>query len=285
MFISLGHLLKSDQAGVEYQDWVSDAPDLPYEFRHLEGINIKDREQCVHGVFPLLRYSKGAIDYFLSHIVFAKEMKEFPKKLSASGWDIGKVKPYPTTGFSGTNDSQHVLPLSMKQLDLSTQRHTNALVLDNLLSPENSVALMTNMGLGGVCNSERFVEMVSMMSPETRVILDVGAQIIELTNEQVASTWLGLLKDTEKVRAAVFCNDEDELTVLDRHGRIESLQTSPFSKQLDVCVVFLDEAHTRGIDLRLPQTYRAAVTLGANLTKDRLVQGTSALVHVNYLLY
>jgi hypothetical protein len=44
-------------------------------------VNIKDRYQ----VFPSLRYSTGAIDYFLSHIVFPKEMKEFPQKLSASG--------------------------------------------------------------------------------------------------------------------------------------------------------------------------------------------------------
>ncbi|KAK1807511.1 hypothetical protein LTR12_018145 [Friedmanniomyces endolithicus] len=42
--------------------------------------------------------------------------------------------------------------------------------------------------------------------------------------------------------------------------------------QLDVCLVFLDESHTRGTDLRLPETYRAAVTLGAGLTKDRLTQ-------------
>ncbi|KAF9769941.1 hypothetical protein IL306_012560, partial [Fusarium sp. DS 682] len=60
--------------------------------------------------------------------------------------------------------------------------------------------------------------------------------------------------------------------VLDRSGKVEELQTSPFADQLDQCLVFLDEAHTRGTDLRLPANYRAAVTLGANLTKDRLVQ-------------
>lgn len=62
------------------------------------------------------------------------------------------------------------------------------------------------------------------------------------------------------------------LSVVDRCGRVEPLQASPFAKHLDVCLVFLDEAHTRGTDLRLPTHYRAAVTLGADLTKDRLVQ-------------
>jgi hypothetical protein len=73
-----------------------------------------------------------------------------------------------------------------------------------------------------------------------------------------------------QTKAVIFFNDSDELSVLDRKGRIEPLQASPFAKQLDVCLVYLDEVHIRGTDLRLPKDYRA-VTLGANLTKDRLV--------------
>jgi hypothetical protein len=84
---------------------------------------------------------KGAINYFLAHVVFLKELREFPDKLSASGWDIGEIRTQPTVGFSGTNDSQQTLPLSIQQLDLLEQSHMNALVLDYLLMPENSVAL------------------------------------------------------------------------------------------------------------------------------------------------
>jgi hypothetical protein len=112
-----------------------------------------------------------------------------------------------------------------------------------------------------------------MNTPEapTRVILDVGAQILELNNLQVVERWLEM-SDESTTQAAVFFNDLEELSVLDRTGKVESLQTSPFAKQLDVCLVYLDEAHTRGTDLKLPRNYRAAVTLGASLTKDRLVQ-------------
>ncbi|KAK1974428.1 hypothetical protein LZ30DRAFT_608029, partial [Colletotrichum cereale] len=49
-------------------------------------------------------YSKVVVDYFLKHIVFPKELKEFPYKLLALGWDISKEKSYLTTGFSRTND-------------------------------------------------------------------------------------------------------------------------------------------------------------------------------------
>ena len=110
--------------------------------RHLTGVNIKDRHQCTTEIFPLLRYSKGTIDYFLSHIVFPKAMKEFPHKLSASGWDLGAIKSHPTTGFSGTNDSRQVLPLSVHYLDSEKQKHTNALVLAYLLQDENSIKLL-----------------------------------------------------------------------------------------------------------------------------------------------
>ncbi|TLD03366.1 uncharacterized protein PgNI_12244 [Pyricularia grisea] len=73
-------------------------------------------------------------------------------------------------------------------------------------------------------------------------------------------------------QACVYFDDNDNLCVVDLRGKKELLQTSPFATALDVCLVFLDEAHNRDTDLKLPDNCRAAVTLGANLTKDRLVQ-------------
>ncbi|CAL3967669.1 unnamed protein product [Diplocarpon coronariae] len=272
LLLALNHLSKSDQAEEEYQEWVKDAPGLSAAFKCISGINLKDEAQCVELVFPSLRYAKAAVDYYLAHIVFPKEMKEFPHKLSASGWDIGRCKTLPTTGFSGTNDSRKVLPLSVGHLDLQEQKHTNALVLDYLLRPENGVAIMP--GRGATCGSdaELLMEMVTKMKPEVRVILDVGAQILELSNIMVARQWLEMASDRNDTQAAVFFDDHDELCVVDRKGRVESWQTSPFATQPDACVIFLDEAHTRGTDLKLPIHYRAAVTLGPSLTKDRLVQ-------------
>ena len=56
-------------------------------------------------------------------------------------------------------------------------------------------------------------------------------------------------------------------------GTIEPFISSPFNQQLERCLVYLDDAHTRGTDINFPQGTRAAVTLGQNVTKDRLVQG------------
>ncbi|KAF6787586.1 hypothetical protein CMUS01_16447 [Colletotrichum musicola] len=270
--LTFAHLMRSDQADMEYQAWVADSDRLPPAFRQLAGINLDDERQCTEHVFPCFRYAKGAVDYFLAHVVFPKELKEFPHKLSASGWDIGEEKPRPTTGFSGTNDSRAFLPLTVSQLNDEGQKHTNALVLECLLQDETSVALMPKCKPTGQTDAEALLDMVTHLQPPIRVILDVGAQILELDNLGVAKRWLEITGDHESTQAVIFCDENDQLCVVDRRGRVESFQTSPFAGQTDVCLVFLDEAHTRGTDLKLPASYRAVVTLGASLTKDILVQ-------------
>lgn len=269
LFIAMGRLMELDQSDVEYQTWVQDAPGLPASFKQLQGINLKDRPLCISAIFPALRFAKSVIDSFLSRTVFPKEMKEFPHKLSASGWDIGKRKSRVLTGFSGTNDSRCLLPIDVHHLDLSEQRHTNALVLEYILQPENGVALM-QPAQPHTSDAEHVLAEVLGLGPPVQVILDVGAQILELNNLEVAKTWLRKHERTKE--AAVFVNDEDELCVVDREDKVDLLRASSFLSRLDSCLIFLDEAHTRGIDLRLPSHYRAAVTLGAGLTKDRLVQ-------------
>jgi hypothetical protein len=112
---------------------------------------------------------------------------------------------------------------------------------------------------------------VTTQLPEIRVLLDVGAQILDFSNSQVAKAWL----DIARVAAgAIYFNENDELAVLTRNGITQPLSSSPLARQLDHCLVYLDHAHTRGTDIRLPVGTRAAVTLGPKVTKDALVQGS-----------
>ncbi|KAJ5556707.1 hypothetical protein N7494_000622 [Penicillium frequentans] len=272
LFLSFDHLAKSDQADAEYQAWVDGAPKLQPAYHQLVGVNLDDRPHCVSQVFPALRFSKAAIDYFLSHVVFPREMREFPHKLSASGWDIGEIKTNPTVGFSGTNDSRKTLPLTVHQLDFPQQNHTNALVLEYLLRDENSVTYIPLPNASVQTNAHALLDLVSTLDPPAQVILDVGAQILELDNRGVAEYWLSKQPIEGPIQAVVFVNDDDDICVLDQSGRVEPLQISPFIRRMEACFVFLDEAHTRGIDLALPTKYRAAVTLGPGIMKDKLVQ-------------
>jgi len=121
-------------------------------------------------------------------------------------------------------------------------------------------------------SAEVFLRRLNGYEPEIRVLLDVGAQMLELWDKELARHWLSL---KPHISAAVFFNESDDLTVLTQDGTIEPFISSPFSRKLDECIVYLDDAHTRGTDLKLPKGTRAAVTLGPKVTKDRLLQGES----------
>ncbi|CAO2648219.1 Nn.00g074860.m01.CDS01 [Neocucurbitaria sp. VM-36] len=275
LFDTLNHVLSSDQHDIYYDEIVHTASSsLPAAFRQLAGISIRDRHQCITELFPALRYSKNAIDYYFTHLVFPKQCKQFPQKLSASGWDLGASKTHPTTGFSGTIDTLHLLPLDIKHLDLPSQSYTNAQVLAYLLKDETLVELLPPRTNDAPSDGEHLLNIVQGLQADVRVILDCGASILELNNQEVAKAWLRM-RDSD-VEAVVYFEDE-RLSVLDRTGHIESFQTSPYAKQLDSCIVYLDESHTRGTDLKLPRDYRAVVTLGAQLTKDRLTQACMRL--------
>ncbi|KAF1941797.1 hypothetical protein EJ02DRAFT_490907 [Clathrospora elynae] len=272
LFATLAHVMKSDQSAIHYDEFVSTASsDLPKAFKQLSGVSIRDRHQCITDVFPALRYSRKAVDYYLSYLVFPKQLKQFPSKLSGSGWDLAAIKTHPTTGFSGTNDTLHLLPLEIKHLDLPSQKHTNAQVLAYLLQEENSVQLLPPRTADTASDGEHLLNFIENLETDLRVLLDCGASILEQNNKQVAETWLKM-RDND-IQAVVYFEDE-ELSVLNRAGRVESFQTSPFAKMLDSCIVYLDEAHTRGTDLKLARDYRAAVTLGSALSKDRLTQAS-----------
>ena len=267
-------LHRSDCPEDEYASWMREIPEIPESFRYLTGVNTQDFSQCSRELFSWLSTTKVVIDFYMSHHVFPHGMKEFPHKLASSGWTLAKAKSHPTTGFSGTNDSRLLLPLSMRQSDLPQQLHTNAIVLDSLLQHRNSFEPVPTTPVGQGLGAKTLLQTVCGMKPPVRVLIDVGAQVLEWQNEDVAREWLALVPGRE-IHAALFFNIENELVILDRQGRVELLITSPFARQLDQCVVYLDEIHTRGTDLKLPGNFRAAVTLAVGLTKDRLVQGKS----------
>ncbi|KAJ7708800.1 hypothetical protein B0H17DRAFT_1124601 [Mycena rosella] len=261
-------LLNSDNPEAQYEHWVQGIDGLPANLANLRGLNLEDFEQRTTSIFPILRYNKAAIDFYLSECVFPKEAREFSYKLTTNAWDLARTKTRLVTGFSGTNDNKHLLPLSIAQLDEDSQRHTNAQVLEYILQRENRQVLCTNSdaALGLLCR------VVQQEAPVT-VLLDVGAQVLELQNEQVAREWLKLDSRPEIEAAVYFDPSSDEICVISRDGRIQPLSSSLYKAQLQRTLVYLDEAHTRGTDFKFPARSRAVVTLGPQLGKDKLVQG------------
>ncbi|KAF8601975.1 hypothetical protein BDV93DRAFT_607791 [Ceratobasidium sp. AG-I] len=275
-------LYKLDNPTLEYEQWVRANDDTPQDLQHLSGVNIKDREQFGEAIVPAFARNAAVVNFYLLSVVFPKEAKEFPHKLATSGWDLAQakdhIKTHVTTGFSGTKDNQYLLPTSIAQADPVKQSSTNALVLSYLLQPENNHYASTSAS-GETCSAKDFLKLLVGQKPEIRVLLDVGAQMLELQNEDLVRCWLEMRPE---ISAAVFFSDKDELMALPQNGTSVPLATSPFAQQLDKCIVYLDDGHTRGTDLKLPKQTRAAVTLGPKVTKDRLLQGCMRMRKLGY---
>ncbi|THH08221.1 hypothetical protein EW146_g9064, partial [Bondarzewia mesenterica] len=238
-------LFKLDNPAHEYDQWIRRSEEIPPEFCQLIGVNIEDHKQV-------------------------ESAKEFPHKLATSGWDLAEKKDHTTTGFSGTNDNRYLLPTSIAQRDPVQQLRTNALVLMYLLQPENNHYICTQGTNDEPCSTAKFLSLLEQQDSDIRVLLDVGAQMLDMENEELVRCWLSLKED---VSAAIFFSEKYDLSVLTRDGIVEPFFSSPYNQQLEKCVVYLDDAHTRGTDLQLPRHTRAAVTLGPKVTKDRLLQG------------
>lgn len=226
------------------------------------------------------------VNFYLNTFVFPQYAKTFSVKLQASGWNL-----FPTqrsgvrvTGFSGTNDTRHQLPMLIKQADLTALAHTNAEVPYYLMAQRNRAYVRMNHVTGQrwseldlikhLVNPHAAPRAIMRYENSIRILIDAGAQVLEHSNRDFAKAWLE--EDTDAA-AAVYFDDDHRAWVLYRSGNQTPLSASPFADTLDRCVVYLDESHCRGTDLKLPIYGKAALTLGQHLTKDALVQAAMRL--------
>ena len=100
--LCFGILFKQHDACLEYDLWVRACPAVPEPLRTLSGINIKSVEQWTKSLFPLFSRNRATVNFYLSNVVFPRESKEFPSKLSSSGWDLAEKKDCSLTGKSST---------------------------------------------------------------------------------------------------------------------------------------------------------------------------------------
>lgn len=103
------------------------------------------------------------------------------------------------------------------------------------------------------------------------VLLDSGALMLELSNEQVAIEWLKLTAEAS-YDAAVYFDSRDILQTVDRNSTHTEFDCSVYRENLNRCLVYLDDVHTRGTDLKLPLNWKACVTVSGDITRDKTVQ-------------
>ncbi|EFQ97651.1 hypothetical protein MGYG_00689 [Nannizzia gypsea CBS 118893] len=270
----LDDLLKSSDPSTIYEQWITNSETLPEILRDWNLINTEDESQVCQ-LWDHLRYQMPLINYFLNQFVFPKHAKQFKVKLQASGWDIplSSAQANPgtmTTGFSGTNDNRTILPLTIKQQDLGSLVHTNAEVLTFVLRARNYVVAKDIEG-------RRLTEtglLTLLRDMGLRILIDAGAQILEMDNLSLVKEWLRV---DWTAPAAMYFDSENKPYIIYRNGYRVPLLASPYADNLEGCLVYLDEAHTRGTDLKIPADAVGALTLGLGQTKDHTVQAAMRL--------
>ncbi|KAL8345895.1 hypothetical protein RB598_000014 [Gaeumannomyces tritici] len=276
---SLQHVLQSADPAQQYEAWITGSNRLPESLRHWNAINTEDGAQ-IEELWTHLSHSLVAVNYYLDHFVFPPHAKQFEVKLQASGWDIPlllnqKMNTARTTGFSGTNDNRTMLPLTIKQDDLPSLRQTSAEVLTYLLQERNRGYRVTVDDFDRNRLNETGL-LRRLKEWGIRILIDAGAYILEIDNKTLAQTWL---KEDSAAKAAIYFGQDDRAWV---HYRDEGKEDSPllatrFADDLNGCLVYLDEAHTRGVDLKLPADACGALTLALGQTKDFTMQAAMRL--------
>ncbi|KAI1100418.1 hypothetical protein F4804DRAFT_46400 [Jackrogersella minutella] len=281
---ALEAVLKSDDPASEYDKWTEDE-NFPDYLRDWHSINADDSQQMTQ-IWSSVRFKVPVIDYFMNNFVFPPHAKQFKIRLQSNGWDIplfsnadsGKYKNVSlsrsrglTTGFSGTNDIKPLLPLTIKQDDLPSLSHTNAEVLTYLLQPRSKQYVVMADPQHKRISENSFLHM--LRRHRIRILIDSGAQILEKSNRELAEAWL---KVDGRTAAALYF-EGDTPFILSKQGMKTPLLASPYADNLNEVLVYLDEAHTRGTDLKFGQDARAALTLGLGQTKDHTVQAAMRL--------
>lgn len=238
------HLQGKSEPERQYQSIIDDGVTSAIDKRYasLKSISRTDPTQwgalCNH-----LRQRYGVIKYYLNTIVFPHEVKQYQQKLVATPWDlVMRCKARPMSGFSGTNDTEWLLPPTVEQQDLPVLGDTNARVLDAVMRKENNVVVKLSVS-SSTSREEILKNLHGAQDGEKQVnvLLDVGALLLE-DNTAFAKEWL----ERRPECSGVVLYESDRLVVLDRNKRTVPFTVSPLAGNLGACLVLLDEAHCRG---------------------------------------
>ncbi|KAF2848356.1 hypothetical protein T440DRAFT_509489 [Plenodomus tracheiphilus IPT5] len=157
-------------------------------------------------LYLAVRSNAYLVDFYLNNFVFPKYAKTFKLKLQASGWNLfpsltSQDRGCRVTGFSGTTDSRHQLPMLIKQANLPQLAHTNAEVPFYLLATRNSSYVRMAHPLSGkrwteldllhrLANPPQYEQFTVSPLGKIRILIHAGAQILEHSNEDLAKSWL-----------------------------------------------------------------------------------------------
>ena len=251
-------------ACVLYQNWLrigaalnksSAESVLPLPLFH-----ISDTKQFTR-LYAMVSRVPELIHYYLDHHVFPATMNFQKMKISACGHELGSSLLFgKRAGFSGT-------PSNLMPLDLGNCEYepgSDGDIIHTLTS-----SLVTTAEIKSKWSAKSILEDIAKADPPYHALIDTGAYITNMDNNEVAAYLLKLLP--EWYEGVVFLDKQDNKMVMSRTGRIVPFSQCGITEQRRF--TFYDQIHTTGMDIKQAPTAKAVVTIGKDMTFRDYAQG------------
>lgn len=244
------------------------------------------------------------INLWLGNLLFPPATRIFPKKLTASSWNLTDCrKSSLRCGFSGTDDACLLLPhpLSYDPPDDPSLLATNGRMLEHLIrkatycsflapseigeahehavkpSDPNVVGQHHTNDLNSSLSLHKLADMASTKG--ANAFIDAGALLCNHPLDQVAMFFLNKLQD--KFKGVVYFSVKDHgWRIIDRRPCETSLKSSSIPER-DAFVIF-DQSRCRGADMKLRPNAIAILSIGPRQQKDSLMQAAGRLRQLDF---
>ena len=174
----------------------------------LQLVNPMD-EQQMGVLYELLAKLPHAVQHYLEQLVFPLTMQHQSRRLSANGQDLGSASLFGCRlGFSGTPSD--LLPTDFGACQY--MRGDDAQMLSALTSP----AVMSYVFVPTDWSVRALLDDIATAKPPYASLIDAGALVTGLTNEEVARYLLG--RGLAGMEGVVFLDDRDRKMIMLRAG-------------------------------------------------------------------
>ncbi|RNF23641.1 uncharacterized protein Tco025E_02741 [Trypanosoma conorhini] len=229
----------------------------------LSQLHVTD-EVAVHALHHRLRYLPEVAHYYLCSHVFPRTMNFQGMKISACGHELGSSMLFTRRiGFSGT--PSNLLPRDLGECFY--EPGSDGRVLAVLTDP----LVVTTEVLPPDWTPLRVLDRIAAAHPPYHALIDAGALITNMENEDVARYLLSRLPPA-LFDGVVFLDNKDRQMMLQR-GNGTKVPVAQSGVALTRRFTFFDQVHTTGTDVRQAASVTAVVTLGKDMVFRDYAQG------------
>jgi hypothetical protein len=229
----------------------------------LSQLQVTDKAQ-MQSLYHLLHRVPEVIHYYLCSTIFPRTMNFQRLKISACGHELGSSMLFTKRiGFSGT--PSNLLPLDLGECFY--EPGSDGRVLSVLTNPEVAHTEL----LPDSWTPLRLLDRIAAAQPPYSALIDAGALITNMDNEEVARYLLARLP-AALFDGVVFLDRRDRQMILQRDNGLV-VPVSQCGVPLARRFTFFDQVHTTGTDVKQSSTAVAVITFGKDLVFRDYAQG------------